>query len=83
MSKEKINEMNFEDAMKRLEAISSELEREGVSLEDSLALYEEGVSLVRKCNEQLENAERKVKILRMTPEGEMLEEDFSSNGSVE
>ena len=86
MSNEKINkksEINFETAMKRLEAISSELEKEGVSLEDSLALYEEGVALVRKCNEQLENAERKVKILRMTPDGEMLEEDFLSNGSAE
>ncbi len=85
MSNTAINkdEISFESAMKRLDEISAELEKEGVSLEDALALYEEGVSLVRKCNEQLEKAERKVKILRMTPDGEMTEEDFLSNGTAE
>lgn len=72
----KSDEINFEDAMRRLDEISSALEKEGVSLEESLALYEEGVGLVRKCNDALENAERKVKILKMTPDGEMLESEF-------
>ena len=85
MSNVKINksdEMNFEAAMRRLDEISSSLEKEGVSLEESLALYEEGVGLVRKCNDALENAERKVKILKMTPDGEMAEVDFL-NGNAE
>ena len=72
----KNNEMNFESAMRRLDEISAELEKEGVSLENALALYEEGVGLVRKCNDALENAERKVKILKMTSDGEVAETEF-------
>ena len=71
-------DMDFESAMKRLDEISASLERDNVSLENALALYEEGVGLVRKCNEQLEDAERKIKVLKMTPDGEVAEEDFLS-----
>ena len=59
----KIEEMSFEAAVKRLEEVASSLEREGVSLDESLALYEEGVKLVRYCNSKLEGAERKIKML--------------------
>ena len=41
-----IENMSFEEAMKRLDEITEELSREGVSLDRSLALYEEGVALV-------------------------------------
>ena len=85
MSNEKINkteEINFETAMRRLDEISSALEKEGVSLEESLSLYEEGVGLVRRCNDALENAERKVKCLKMNADGEIVETDFPS-GSAE
>ena len=71
-------EMNFEDSIKRLDEISASLERENVSLEDALTLYEEGVKLVRTCNEQLETAERKIKILKMSHDGELTEENFVS-----
>ena len=83
MNEIKDNDMNFEASMKRLDEISASLEKENVSLEDALALYEEGVKLVRKCNEQLENAERKVKALRLTPDGELFEEDFLSAKNAE
>ena len=69
-------DLDFEAAMRRLDEISARLDSEGVSLEDSLALYEEGVRLVRLCNERLEGAERRVKLLRMSPDGEMCEEDL-------
>lgn len=75
---EKEGNVSFEAAMKRLDEISALLEKENVDLEKALALYEEGVGLVRKCNEQLEDAERKIKILKMTPDGEVAEEDFLS-----
>ena len=68
--------MSFEDAIRRLEAIAAELEKEGSDLDASLKLYEEGVSLIRFCNEQLENAERKVKVLSMSSDGEILQTDF-------
>ncbi|MBO5845070.1 MAG: exodeoxyribonuclease VII small subunit, partial [Clostridia bacterium] len=46
----KNTEMSFEEAVKRLEEIASKLELEGVDLDTSLKLYEDGVSLVRYCN---------------------------------
>ena len=59
-----MQEMSFEQAMERLEKITAELSQEGITLEESLALYEEGVSLVRVCNEKLGAAERKIKMLK-------------------
>ena len=70
--------MDFEMSVKRLEEITSALEKENVSLEEALKLYEEGVRLVRICNEKLEDAERRIRILKMTPDGEMVEENFSA-----
>ena len=71
--------MDFETSVKRLEEITSALEKEALSLEESLKLYEEGVHLVRVCNEKLEDAERRIRILKMTSEGEMVEEDFPAD----
>lgn len=68
--------IDFEAAMKRLDKITEELSREGVSLEDALALYEEGVGLVRECNKKLEDTERKIKILQLSASGELSEKDF-------
>lgn len=74
-------DMDFEAALKRLDQISGLLEKEGVSLEESLALYEEGVRLVRACAEKLEKAERRVSVLRASDSGEIEEVDFlSDNG---
>ena len=76
---EKINDFNFEDAMKRLDKITEELSGEGVELEKALALYEEGVGLAKKCNAKLEDTERKIKMLQISANGELVEQDFSAN----
>lgn len=55
--------LSFEEAMKRLEEIANKLENGQVSLDESLALYEEGIALVRCCNEKLDRAEQKIRIL--------------------
>ena len=68
--------MNFEQAMERLEKITVELSREGITLEESLALYEEGVALARMCDKCLENTERKIKSLQISADGEIEEKDF-------
>lgn len=57
MSKETFN---FEEAMKRLEEIVRVLESGQVSLDDSMKLYEEGVSLVAKANGLLSEAKQKL-----------------------
>ncbi len=73
-----IAEMPFEAAMERLETIVRTLEGDGVSLDESLALYEEGVALLRRCNRELDHAEQRVRILGRTPDGEIKPAEFHS-----
>ena len=57
------NNLNFEEAIARLEDIVKKIEAGNVSLDESLLLFEEAVKLVKLCNEKLESAEQKVRIL--------------------
>lgn len=57
------NEFNFEASLKRLEEIALALENGNAQLETSLALFEEGVGLIKECNAKLDAAEQKVKLL--------------------
>ena len=75
MSEQK-NEMTFELAMVRLEEIVRLLEGGNAPLDTSLALFEEGVKLVKFCNSKLDGAEQKVKMLVSGESGEMTEVDM-------
>ena len=68
---------SFEELMKRIDEIAKQLGADDVSLEESLALYEEGVSLVRVCNERLADAERKIKMLKISDSGEIEETELA------
>jgi exodeoxyribonuclease VII small subunit len=70
------NEMTFEAAMARLEAIVHALEDGEATLDASLGLFEEGIGLVKLCNSRLERAEQKVKMLVADENNEMVERDF-------
>lgn len=65
--------------MERLEEIARLLESCTEGLDESLKLYEEGVSLIRLCTQKLENAEQSVKVLQMSEEGITLA-DFEGRG---
>lgn len=62
-------DMRFEDAMSALEDITRKLESGDLPLEDAIGAYERAVSLIKVCNDKLEAAEKKVKILIEGPEG--------------
>ena len=53
-------EMTFEQAMKRLEEIIALLENNQTSLENSVDLFQEGITLSKICNSKLENIENRV-----------------------
>ena len=53
-------DFNFENAIKELEKIANELESEQISLDKSIALFEDGVKLSRECSEYLETAKQKI-----------------------
>lgn len=74
MSKENIN---FEDAMKQLEDIASQLENGDLSLEESVEKFEQGINLSKKCNEILEKAQKKISIL-ISDGDELVEESFEN-----
>ena len=56
-------ELSFEDAFRELGEIVGQLEGDGLSLEESLALYERGQLLAARCNAQLDAAELRVRQL--------------------
>ena len=68
--------MSFEAAMERLEEILDALEGGNENLDTSLALYEEGIRLIRACSDKLENASQSVKVLQMQADGRAALVDF-------
>jgi len=70
------NELSFEAALSRLEEIVRRLESGSAPLDESLALFEEGVGLVKLCNAQLDSAEQKVRLLSKNPDGTVTEGDL-------
>jgi exodeoxyribonuclease VII small subunit len=54
---------DFEQSLDALEALVEKMEQGQLSLEDSLAAYERGVGLYRRCQQALEQAELRVRLL--------------------
>lgn len=75
---EEKKEMTFETAIARLEEIVRMLESGNAPLDKSLAMFEEGVSLVKLCNSRLDNAEQKVKMLTLGENGTLVETDMTN-----
>lgn len=59
----------FEDALKRIEEIVNSLEKGEVTLRESMALFEEGTVLIRRCSEELDTAEQQVVQLKKGADG--------------
>ena len=53
----------FEQSMAELEQLVTQLEQGDIPLDQALANFERGIHLTRQCQQQLEQAEQKVKIL--------------------
>ena len=66
---------SFEETIKELEKIATELENGDLSLEDSVSKFEEGMKLSKQGNDLLENAEKRITILLKDGE-ETKEESF-------
>jgi len=58
-----VEEDSFEELMKKLEEITNKLEKEQLPLDDSVKLFEEGISISKKCNSKLEEAEKRITML--------------------
>ncbi|MCD8390454.1 MAG: exodeoxyribonuclease VII small subunit [Firmicutes bacterium] len=73
-------EKTFEEQIAELEKTVARLEDGDVSLDESLSLFESGIKLTKSCQKMLDNAEKRVKVLMKTDDGEMSEEDFINDG---
>jgi len=64
-----VDKMSFEQAMGELEQVVTRLERGDVPLQDSIALYERGAALKKRCEDELKRAEEKVAAITLDAEG--------------
>ena len=69
MAKEKIESMNFGQALAELEKIVGRLEQGNVPLEQSIEIYGRGEALKKHCQTLLKAAEDKVEKIRLTADG--------------
>lgn len=61
--------MTFEAAMERLDDIVQQLENGRIGLDEAVKIFEEGMTLYRKCQVQLQDAEKKIETLVKTDDG--------------
>lgn len=73
--------LTYEQALERLTYIIRAMENDKIPLEESLKLYEEGVVIVRRLSAELDDAERKIKILQQNAQGEIVAIDFVTEDS--
>ena len=71
-----MKDMNFEEAMTKLEGEVKKLEGGNMTLDESIAAFEEAVKLIGVCNKQLENAERRVRLLTEASDGTVTDVPF-------
>ena len=78
-------EPSFEASLDRLQKIVQKLESGDAPLDESLKLFEEGVSVAKNCQEKLSAAEKRVEILVKAPDdtngGQPVFETFAPNNS--
>ena len=71
-------ELNFETAMDRLEKIVEQMESGELPLEDLIVRYEEGMNLVKVCQERLVSAEQKIEIIARNNAGKPVVKEFDA-----
>jgi exodeoxyribonuclease VII small subunit len=71
---------NFETAMSRLEQVVEEMDSANLPLQDLITRYEEGVQLVKVCEERLKEAEQRIEIITRNAAGKPAVADFEAEG---
>ncbi len=71
MAKEKKEEFRLEEAFRRIEELLEKLGDKDVSLEESFSLYQEGMKLLKQCNDKIDHVEKQM--LQIDEEGQIHE----------
>jgi exodeoxyribonuclease VII small subunit len=72
-----MTDLKFEACLQRLEQIVSALEAGNLPLEESLKVFEEGITLSRRCARYLEDAERRIELLAKDEAGGLTTRPFA------
>lgn len=73
-----IEEKTFEDELKELEKIATNLESGELNLDEAIKEFEKGMKLSKECTKKLDLAEKKINMLIQEENGEYKEEKFIS-----
>lgn len=76
-------EPKFEKDLEKLEQTVEALEAGGLSLDDALKRFEEGIKLARRCDKALTEAEKKIEVLMKNAQGEINAEPFGEDEDAE
>jgi exodeoxyribonuclease VII small subunit len=69
-------QLHFEGAMDRLEEIVEQMESGKMMLEELIVRYEEGMKLVKVCQERLASAEQRIEIITRNNAGKPVVKEF-------
>lgn len=78
-----MKDISFEKALEKLEKIVDDLEAGDLSLDDSLKKYEEGIKLVRVCQQKLGKAKEKIELLSKDEKGKFKKKAFQERSEEE
>ena len=82
MAKESTKVPTFEESVAQLEQIVAAIESGQIGLEESLAKYEHGMALVKRCREILDKAEKRIEVLTQGEQG-LVSEPMEVNDVME
>ena len=67
--------MTYDEALRRLEDLVTQLERGGKNLDETLAMFEEGTALLKRCQEELSEVEGRLAEMRLDEAEALVKED--------
>lgn len=67
---------NFENSLNELEEIVEKLERGEMSLDESIEIFQKGVTLSKDLTKMLDEIEKKITVLVENEKGQIVEKDF-------
>ncbi len=68
--------MKYDEAITLLEQAVAKLESGTLGLDEAISVYEDAVKLIRICNERLESAEQRVRLLTESEDGSVSDRPF-------
>lgn len=69
------NTTTYDEALQRLEDLVSQLERGGKNLDETLAMFEEGTALLKRCQEELGEVEGRLAELRLNDAEDLVKDE--------